>query len=176
MIKRYENIVNELVGTEEAFVNDLTTCKEVSVTYFLFYKKKNFLFNQLINNFLKLYSPLVENKIINESERDILFHNQDKVLELNNTICKSLQSESKKQSSEHDFGSIFVRFAPSLLSVYSPYCSNLVLSRRLRTKLTTNRDSFRKFLEEAQNNPKSNKQDLKSYLIKPLQRFVFLYI
>lgn len=108
--------------------------------------------------------------LVTDKESEILFGNQADILSLNKRILSILVSEKTKENEEQDFGSIFLKYAPLLLESYSPYCSNLVKARHLKNKLSQKRDGFMEFLAEAQNNPNAKKQDLNSFLIKPLQR------
>ena len=119
----------------------------------------------------QIYAPLLSRKIITPEERSILFQNQDEILQLNKQICGDIMAatEVPRNTQASVVGALFKRFAPEILKIYGPYCANLVISRRMRLKLCK-RENFQQFLTEAQNDARANKQDLKSYLIKPLQR------
>jgi len=85
-----------------------------------------------------------------------------------------LQGETGKPLMEQDYGRVFISAIDqeelSLAPVYSKYCANLALSDRARKGFLSNRPEFVQFLDESLNKAGIEKQQLKSFLIKPLQR------
>jgi hypothetical protein len=86
----------------------------------------------------------------------------------------AFQAETSKPMVEQDYGRILVSAIDdpelSIAPVYSKYCANLALSDRTRKSLLESRSEFAQFLDESLSKPGIDKQQLKSFLIKPLQR------
>lgn len=120
---------------------------------------------------IKIYcAQLIERKLVTSKESRILFFNQQEIIDVNKKLFSLLSSEHQKEIDKQKFAAVFIKFAPLLQEAYSPYCENLVKARHMKNKLIQQRTGFAEFLEEAQEDPHCNKQDLQSFLIKPLQR------
>ena len=120
--------------------------------------------------FEKLFVVPLREKIISLEESEILFSNIEQIMDFNKQLLRELMIESKKAAESHNFGKIFLEHSDKLLEIYSPYCSNLILAQRMKNKLLNSNKHFGTFLMEALKNPITGKQDIKSFLIKPLQR------
>eukprot|EP01094_Clydonella_sp_ATCC50884_P022156 TRINITY_DN5048_c0_g2_i1.p1 TRINITY_DN5048_c0_g2~~TRINITY_DN5048_c0_g2_i1.p1 ORF type:complete len:456 (-),score=85.59 TRINITY_DN5048_c0_g2_i1:425-1693(-) len=148
---RFESIVDELVRTENDYVADLV----VVLTSFII--------------------PLRDKEIITPQESELLFGNWEMLIDSNKHLLASLQSESVRAPRERDFGSIFLLATDktihnSFSNLYSRYCANIALSDRCRKDLVSGRPAFAEFLKASMARVNVERQQLKSFLIKPLQR------
>ena len=138
--------MKELVATESSYLADLL----VLSTVFL--------------------SSLFSQGIINAQEVKKIFANVEQLISLSKRLSRVLSEESRKDSAEQDFGSIFSSAAEELLDVYVIYCSNLSHSRHVVNYLQHSRPQFAQYLQQASSQPSARGESIKSFLIMPLQR------
>jgi len=145
-LKRYLNVVHELVETERQYCEDLTNCSEIYIV------------------------ALSEQHILNKMDIRTLFSNMQQLLDFSKEFLVILEGEAKLPTESQNFAKAFKSKSENIQTLYSTYCSNLVFSRRMKNKQLDTNPKFVSFCAAAQSHPKANRQDLKSFLIKPLQR------
>lgn len=144
-------IVDEIVTTEETYVNDL----EILIRLYL---------EPLSTRKNKKKKP-----IITKEQVKGLFSNIESILNLNRVLLADLQKQIELPPEEQRIGASFNLLAKCLL-LYTDYCSNQKNADELYTKLKSSNDQFIALLNENQAKPESRRLDLNAFLIKPVQR------
>jgi len=144
-------IVGEIVSTEEKYVNDL----EILVRLYV--------------------HPMTEERgkkkktMIPKEQSRILFRNVEAIANLNRVLLAELQAQASLPVEEQRIGSAFITLSKCLL-LYSDYCNNQEQADELYTKLKGNSDTFNNLMKENMAKPESQRLDLNSFLLKPVQR------
>eukprot|EP01080_Neovahlkampfia_damariscottae_P005932 gene5932-9762_t len=148
-----ENIIKELLSTEEKYLADL---------------------NVMINVYKK---PLEQSKILPESNIKTIFMNVNILMNVSGQLVKQLNdyyAEYKKNtgfySGGHSIGKIFLKVAP-FFATYTEYCNKYDISASLIRTLKKDNEKFTEFLTKLER-PHKQKGGLPlvSYLIMPVQR------
>ena len=111
-----------------------------------------------------------KNKIISKEEANTLFYNLEEITNNQRELLAALTAQRNLEPHKQTIGQEILKFIPAVSKLYGPYCANLVYSRHIRNRLVNSNPDFANFLTKALNDPVTNKQDIKSFLIKPLQR------
>lgn len=99
-----------------------------------------------------------------------MFYNIEAIASNQRELLAALTAQRNLEAEKQTVGEEILKFIPLVDKLYAPYCANLVYSRHLRNRLVDNNPDFAQFLTKALQDPITNKQDIKSFLIKPLQR------
>lgn len=109
--------------------------------------------------------------LISEGDFHAMFGNSTEVLEQSRKFLSQVAVEAAKPPEAQDFGALFTGALDSMFPEFLPYCTNLLLARRTKSRLSRTNSGFAKFLQDVAKDSRCEQQDLKSYLIKPLQRY-----
>jgi hypothetical protein len=140
---RDQHIVSELLSTEEDYLHDLGV---------------------ILSIFGKLLKP-----VLSEEDFKTVFSNLEHIRSVHILLLADLKSESFKQVGEQDWGVPFIKHATKLRAVYDVYTSGQADGRKVRSALE--RDAkVMEVLAGIAEKPEVRNLDLKSYLIKPVQR------
>lgn len=143
----FKKVTSEMVATEINYVTDL----KVTTTIFR--------------------RPLMgEKSAILPLEAFNIFANIEDVYALNRKFLTALQKEHGKPLASKNYGKVFLEFAPEFKRVYLTYAGRKTISRNTLTELSNNNKKFAAFLEECLQKPPCRHLELKSFLIKPVQR------
>ncbi|KAL6062141.1 Guanine nucleotide exchange factor for Cdc42p [Balamuthia mandrillaris] len=142
---KYQQVATELLLTERDYVRDLAL---------------------IIDVFMK---PMMAQQIINQQDKELLFSNLEQVHGFNSELLRRLEQEYSKPAGQQQIGHIFTDMVERF-DTYTIYCANLDYARAFQNKLCQTNPAFASFLQQTQNTEQTNKLDLKSLLIKPLQR------
>lgn len=134
------DIINEIVRTEQDYVQDLQTLE----TYFM--------------------TPLIFQSIITKEETKLIFCNLESISRIHTQLISELKDETLEC-----VVSVFTRFAPFFKN-YSEYCNHHLRSIEEVNRLTSTNRLFASQLSNCVNIDQTKKLDLKDYLIKPIQR------
>jgi len=138
--------IKELVVTEGQYVADLETLTEVYIT------------------------PLATNAIINAEQHRLLFNNIPALIKLNKQFKEGLDAIYKEWDPlRSQIAPEFLQFAP-YFHMYQGYLNSHEQAAGLVSKLYVRSSKFKKFCDAAQSHPKCKGLDIKSFLVKPLQR------
>eukprot|EP00484_Ammonia_sp_Unknown_P028543 CAMPEP_0197034938 /NCGR_PEP_ID=MMETSP1384-20130603/12862_1 /TAXON_ID=29189 /ORGANISM="Ammonia sp." /LENGTH=1140 /DNA_ID=CAMNT_0042464913 /DNA_START=88 /DNA_END=3510 /DNA_ORIENTATION=- len=141
--------IKELVETERQYVHDLEVLNDV---------------------YIVPLTPSSKMQIVTTEQHRLLFNNIPSLYQLNSKFQSGLEQRHKNW--DHATSKIadeFLQFAP-YFHMYQGYCNSHEQAAGLVSKLEIRSSKFKKFVDAAQFDPKCNGLDLKSYLIKPLQR------
>ena len=143
----FKKVTSEMVATEINYVTDL----KVTTTIFR--------------------RPLTEEKsAILPLEAFNIFANIEDVYALNRKFLTVLQKEHGKPLASKNYGKVFLDFAPQFQKVYLTYAGRKTISRNTLDQLSATNKKFVSFLEECLQKPPCRRLELKSFLIKPVQR------
>eukprot|EP00727_Mastigamoeba_balamuthi_P013940 m51a1_g9169 putative domain containing protein (934) ;mRNA; r:22695-26387 len=106
--------------------------------------------------------PMRERKILSEDQINAVFCGVENLLPVNTELLRSLEEGTS-------VGQSFLKVA-DYLKMYSNYCSNVDNQNETVVKLRKCNPQFDTFVYEASRLAVCKKQDLGSYLIKPVQR------
>ena len=144
-----KNVINELVKTEEIYVNNL-----------------NLIFQEIM-------VPVKGNKNILDSEQYlILFSNLESIFKFNETFCSELISKfSNFIPQRTKIADIVEKYVP-FFRFYFDYCNNFERSNFFLINLKKEKPNHRflQFLQPLENKATLKYMDLSNYLIKPVQR------
>jgi len=144
-------IVQEIITTEEGYVNDL----EVLINYYL--------------------RPCQQRKtkkgraLITPQQIQQLFSNVEAIANLNQVLYKELHKQVVLPEQEQRIGQCFLLLAKCLL-IYTDYCSNQPQADELLVKLIQTNSEFAALEQENMARPECRRLGLNAYLIKPVQR------
>lgn len=147
--KRRMNVLVEIVETEKDYYRDL----------------------EILNN---LYlQPLRKGRILPDTELGLIFSTLPTLLSINKSLLDALQVRVNACQGLPDedvcMGDLFLEHT-DYLKLYGTFCSRQAEAlRAIRRNKATNA-TFQTFILKAQNKPQCRKLDLKSFLIKPVQR------
>ena len=142
--------IKELVETEKQYVHDLEVLTEVYI--------------------VPLSQSGSNSNILNAEQHRLLFNNIPALIKLNKQFKVGLESRYKNwDPATSKIAPEFLQFAP-YFNMYQGYLNSHEQAAGLVSKLYIRSSKFKKFIDAAQFNPKCNGLDLKSYLVKPLQR------
>lgn len=141
---RNQRIITELLSTEEDYLHDL---------------------NMIISVYGKTLKPLMS-----EAEYKRIFSNIDQVQLAHLALFADLKSEAFKPVEDQDWGAPFVKHAPKLKSVYDVYMSGQADGRIARAQMERENAAVAEATAQILEKPEIHNLDLKSYLIKPVQR------
>ena len=115
--------------------------------------------------------PLTEEKsAILPLEVFNIFANIEDVYALNRKFLTVLQKEHGKPLGSKNYGKVFLEFAAQFQKVYLTYAGRKTVSRNTMDRLGATNKKFVAFLEECLQKPPCRRLELKSFLIKPVQR------
>lgn len=109
-------------------------------------------------------------RILTKEEANTLFFNIEALASNQRELLAALTAQRNLEPEKQTIGEEILKFIPLVDKLYAPYCANLVYSRHLRNRLVESNADFSNFLTKALQDPITEKQDIKSFLIKPLQR------
>ena len=142
--------IQELVETEIQYVRDLEVLTEVYIE--------------------PLSSTGSSSNVINTEQHRLLFNNIPALIKLNKQFKMGLELRYKNwDEANSKIADEFLQFAP-YFHMYQGYLNSHEQAAGLVSKLYIRSNKFKKFVDAAQFNPKCKGLDLKSYLVKPLQR------
>ena len=142
------NVINELIQTEELYVNDL-----------------NLIYQEIM-------IPVKEQKILTSEEYLKLFSNLESIYKFNETFCSELISKfSEFEIQKTKIGDVVEKVIP-FFRFYFSYCNNFERSNNFLMKLRKDKSNqnFLQFIQPLENKSSLKNMDLSSYLIKPVQR------
>lgn len=142
-LDKRERVVLEMLQTEKDYVRDLQLIVDL-------YKK-----------------PLVKRGLVSKEDINILFSNLEQLQEVNGKLLVSL--EEAQGESGGGVGKAFIEVS-SYLMLYTDYVSNQDAALDKLVQLTQEVEGFNTFALYTQWKPESRNLDLKSFLIKPIQR------
>mmetsp|Transcript_9564 Transcript_9564/g.39060 ORF Transcript_9564/g.39060 Transcript_9564/m.39060 type:complete len:660 (-) Transcript_9564:67-2046(-) len=146
--QQYNLVVKELLNTERQFVSDMLAV--------------NMMFMKPLQDKLK--------GVVSEQDFHSMFGNSMELLEKSRQFLSEVALEAAKPPETQKFGDLFTSALQSMFPQFVPYCTNLLHARRTKSRLARSNAAFLEFLATAEKDPRCQSQDLKSYLIKPLQR------
>ena len=142
-IKRQE-VIYEIITTEQDYLNDLTLICDVYV------------------------NPLKKNKLVRPKDHAILFSNIEILQPVNMEILKSFLKRQEENKVIEQVADVFIRMS-DYLKMYTMYCSNHPYSLMKLQNLRQNK-AIAKFLDQCAQLPESKNLGLGYFLIKPVQR------
>jgi hypothetical protein len=143
----FKKVTSELIATEINYVTDL----KVTTTMFR--------------------RPLTEEKsAILPLEVFNIFANIEDVYALNRKFLTVLQKEHGKPLGSKNYGKVFLEFASQFQKIYLTYAGRKTVSRNTLDRLCATNKKFLTFLEECLQKAPCRRLELKSFLIKPVQR------
>lgn len=148
--KRQQGI-QELIGTEEAYVTDLKNLRHV------------------------FKEPLLQTKAISVRENDIIFSNWDTLIQVNEKFLKSLKKKKRESircgsSVINSIGSILSSGLQTFETPYVHYCSRLTAADKLIERRVVENYYFSDQLKRFSADPRASGLNLGSHLLKPMQR------
>ncbi len=141
---RNQHIVTELLATEEDYLHDLGV---------------------ILSVYGKALRP-----VVSEDAYKRIFSNLDHVHAVHIVLLADLKSESFKAPELQDWGSPFIKHATRLRAVYDVYTSGQAEGRKARAAMEHDSKEAAEVLAQLLEKPEVRNLDLKSYLIKPVQR------
>lgn len=99
-----------------------------------------------------------------------IFANIEDVYALNRKFLTVLQKEHGKPLASKNYGRVFLEFAGQFQKIYLTYAGRKTTSRNTLDELSATNKKFVSFLEECLQKPPCRRLELKSFLIKPVQR------
>ncbi|KAL6073123.1 RhoGEF domain containing protein [Balamuthia mandrillaris] len=138
-------VIKELVETESAYVDHLSTIVEVFV------------------------EPIKEKNILTPPQVQVIFSNIALILTINTELLEKLRKVKKNKPSTQNIGEIFLSMA-DYLKMYTQYCSNQGRALAEIERLELENERFKEFLEQCKSKPRCQRQDIGSFIIKPIQR------
>jgi hypothetical protein len=143
----FKKVTSEMVATEINYVTDL----KVTTTIFR-------------RPLLDEKSPILPLEAFN------IFANIEDIYAVNRKFLTAMQKEHGKPLSSKNYGKVFVEFAPQFQKVYLTYAGRKTISRNTLDGLVATNKKFASFLDECLQKPPCRRLELKSFLIKPVQR------
>jgi len=141
--------IQELVETERAYVRDLKVLTEV---------------------YIMPLTPSKQMTILNPEQHRLLFNNIPSLISLNTNFLTALEALYKEwDPTSTKIADEFLQFAP-FFNMYQSYLNSHEQAAGLVSKLYIRSSKFKTFVDAAQFDAKCNGLDIKSYLVKPLQR------
>lgn len=137
-------VVNELIKTEESYLADLETLISVFVV------------------------PC--RHVLNSQEQLDLYCNVEALKGLHEAVVSEMRVEAGKAAEQQDWGAIFERHVEAFRREYQLYTKNQERSHAVRSELEKSNVAFGELMRQAARLPQVRRQDLKSFLIKPVQR------
>lgn len=145
-------LLDELVQTEEDYIDDLTTIIEV--------------FMQPLSVKLDF---LTQERLCTDQQIQSIFSNVANIKPVNQELLKRLKECQRSPLEKQNVGEIFSEVA-DYFKIYTSYCSNQTISISTVKQLRQN-SQFDALVEEKRYHvPQCNQLDLESFLIKPIQR------
>lgn len=141
--RKRQEIIFELINTEELYVNDLKV---------------------IINSFM---TPLEEKKLISPPELGNLFSNVKAILPVNEALLASLQEKQQKNPVIDTIGDVLLRHVDAL-RVYNVYCSNQTVATEKVDEYRNAYPAFAAFIDQPRD--ECRRLPLTGFLVKPLQR------
>ncbi|XP_067051383.1 intersectin-1-like [Acropora muricata] len=145
--KQRQNVIYELINTEQSYMDDLKTTLEV------------------------FYNPLAQSGMLTEKELSTVFINWKELIWCNTGLLKAFLIRKKMSSTVAltQIGDILCEMLPRL-TAYVRFCScQLKACQLLQAKAETNPE-FKQFEKNCVADPRAKGLMLSSYLLKPLQR------
>ncbi|CAK72995.1 unnamed protein product (macronuclear) [Paramecium tetraurelia] len=148
------NVINELIQTENKYVNDLLVIKE------------------------NIQQPLL--RIIDNQDHVKFMFNLDSIYYFNFEFLKILKKK-EKIFKEKPYDKIMDQITVLLagFKFYYDYCKEFDASKKMRDNYANTNQVYKKFfMDLKKNNPQLSNLDVESYLIKPVQRlpkYILLY-
>eukprot|EP01091_Cochliopodium_minus_P005503 TRINITY_DN1541_c0_g1_i1.p1 TRINITY_DN1541_c0_g1~~TRINITY_DN1541_c0_g1_i1.p1 ORF type:complete len:416 (+),score=127.17 TRINITY_DN1541_c0_g1_i1:29-1276(+) len=155
--KEYRNALSELTTTEREYLADL---KLIEMNYL-----KPFKMNANMDPKNKKAKRFI-------TERDItnIFANLEHILFIHKQLLEELRQEENLPIKQQNIGFVLLKYC-DLFTCYLQYCSNSEIQRQTIERLMKDSPEFIKSLENANQQEVQEGVDLRSLLIKPLQRF-----
>jgi hypothetical protein len=144
-LSRRKYVFDELIETEEHYVNDLKI---------------------LVRKFME---PLIAQQIITAQDVTLVFSNIQILVGVNEEVLKQLKSMHKLPAAEQQAGTVFLKLA-DYFKMYTVYCYNQSEAVKRVDQVKRENPKFNKFLDEKVNDPECRSLDLNSFLITPIQR------
>ncbi|CAG0883810.1 unnamed protein product [Darwinula stevensoni] len=145
--KKRQAAIQELISTEQAYVNDISFVLEV---------------------FAK---PLVSTGALTQEESNMIFVNWEDLYVCNNNLLRALRV--RKKMSEHGIihmiGDVLCENIPCL-TPYIRFCSCQLKAAALIQKKTESVPLFQETVKQCQSDPRAKGMPLSSFLLKPMQR------
>ncbi len=142
LLKKRGFVIQELIATEQSYVNKLKTCIDVYI------------------------EPLRTGEIIEKLDISSQFLNWEIIYGLHVELLKQL---SDLELSKERVGGIFLTFVP-FFKMYMQYLSNFEHALTRRAQLLTANSSFAAFIDKATKDPRCMGEGIESFLVAPVQR------
>ena len=141
---RNQRIVSELLSTEEDYLHD-------------------------VGIILSLYGKSLK-PLISEEAYKAIFSNLDQMHSVHISLLADIKSQSFKAIDEQDWGAPFLKHASRMRALYDVYTSRQAEGREARAAMERSNPEAAQVLAQILEKPECRNLDLKSYLIKPVQR------
>ncbi|KAJ3194523.1 Myosin 10A, isoform D [Irineochytrium annulatum] len=144
--RRRQEIIYELISTEQDFVDDLYTVIEVYI------------------------KQLKKTKLLRPKDMSVIFSNIEALLPVNEELLKSLTDRQNQSANGvvEQIGDIFIRVS-DYLKMYTMYCSNHPYAM-MKLQSVRQTKAVAKFLDHCAAAPESRNLGLLHFLLKPVQR------
>ncbi|XP_050307151.1 intersectin-1 isoform X3 [Anthonomus grandis grandis] len=141
--KKRLGAINELIQTEETYVNDMAVVHKVFEV------------------------PLRKSKVVSTKEIDEIFVNWQDILQCNKSFLEDLKRAVNRRS--ETIGDVICQHLPRM-TAYIVFCGKQLDSAALLQELTESHTPFKELVKKCQNNYITKGMPLSSFLIKPMQR------
>ncbi|RWS14578.1 intersectin-2-like isoform X13 [Dinothrombium tinctorium] len=146
------NHIQELIATEESYVNDM----------------------EMVNHAFR--TPLIESGVITRQEFDSIFLNWNEIIKCNKKFLKALKSFKRKSNGNVELSGeishILCEHLSQMESVYTKFCSKQLSSAQLLQMKFENDANFNEIAKRCTFDFRTNSYGLplSTYLMKPMQR------
>lgn len=143
--RQITNIIKEIIATEEDYVRDLGVALEI------------------------FRVPMKSECHLNERGVDALFWNMPDILKVSADLLADLKLIRLDEINKACVGGVFVKHMANIKRAYIDWCSNQAITSRT-LKVMRSHPFIDQWLELKRARPETNRQDIGSFIIKPLQR------
>lgn len=148
-------IAEEILQTEETYVNDLGVIIDVFLAQF-----RSALSNQTSGS---------KQKLLDNNEIKIVFSDIEALHGIHKQFLDQLRGRMANWHIDQSLGDIF-QLLLSFVPAYSTYVNNYDYASQLLNELRENRPALDTFLREQRANPRCLRKELQDFLITPIQR------
>lgn len=170
-----DNIANEVMTSEASYLRSLTILNEVPhLRLLLIIIQMDWLIRSL---FPKLFrKPMLQaarqnalGSITEDNVHEIFSRNFEDILRVNSTLLAGLRERLKAWHDKQLLGDVLLDLTP-FLKMYTQYTGNYERAVELLDEYENDNKAFISFMNKAYENPVRQGQNLRSFLIMPIQR------
>jgi len=168
-VKRQE-IIFELILTEEDYVNDLKMIVRVMTTTFFPFKQQQQQTTTTLGS--QLFMEPAKQGLIPLERATVckkIFRNLNELIEVNSKFLAALKDRQREKPVVDNIGDIFQKYAGDL-QVYLNYCPNGIGAKVLLDEEAKTNHKFQNYLQRMQRSTECRKLPLENLLMFPVQR------